>query len=428
MAEARRNPSYKIKKQTVQKVSVQKPKAQKTTAQKPATQKFVAQNSKSNSKCPVSKKCGGCKYIDMAYTKQLDIKQKAVAELLKPFAKVEPIIGMKNPLYYRNKVTAAFDRDAKGNPISGIYEENSHKVIKTDSCFLEDERADAIIVTIRSLLKSFKIKTYDEDTGYGLLRHVMVRTGKATGEVMVILVVSSPIFPSKNNFVKVLRQKHPEISTIVLNINAENTSMVLGERNITIYGKGYIKDVLCGLTFTISPGSFYQVNPVQTEVLYKKAIEYAGLTGKETVLDAYCGIGTIGLIAASKAKEVLGVELNAQAVRDARGNARANGVKNVQFFAADAGAFMTKYAADGGKIDVLFMDPPRSGSTKEFIDAVAVSAPNRIVYISCNPETLATDLKLLTQKGYKVKKAVPVDMFPMTEHCEVVCCLVPTRG
>ena len=373
--------------------------------------------------CTNAKKCGGCQYQGVPYQEQLKKKQKQVEALLKKFVKISPIIGMEEPYFYRNKVHAVFDRDRKGNIISGIYEAKSHRVVPIDECLIEDEKSQEIIRTIRKMLRSFKIKTYDEDTGYGLLRHVLVRRGFRTDEVMVVLVIGSPIFPSKNNFVKALRRVHPEISTVVLNINDRHTSMVLGEREIVIYGKGFIRDTLCGRTFRISPKSFYQVNPVQTEVLYNEAVRFAGLTGRERVIDAYCGIGTISLIAASKAKEVIGVELNKDAVRDARINARENKITNVQFRQGDAGQFMEAMAAAGERADVVFMDPPRAGSDEKFLSSLIKLCPDKVVYISCNPETLARDLEYLTKKGYGVKRVQPVDMFSFTVHVETVVLL-----
>lgn len=374
-------------------------------------------------KCKTSKKCGGCQYQGMEYSQQLRRKQKKTEDLLKKFGKVSPVIGMEQPYFYRNKVHAVLDRDRKGNIISGIYEANTHHVIPVEECLIEDKKCQEIIRTIRGMLKSFKIKTYDEDTGYGLLRHVLVRRGFQTGQIMVVLVIGSPVFPSKNNFVKSLRKTYPEISTVVLNINDKKTSMVLGERENTIYGPGYIRDILCGCTFRISPKSFYQVNPVQTEILYQTAIEYAGLTGKETVIDAYCGIGTIGLVAARKAGKVIGVELNKDAVRDARINAKENNIKNARFYQGDAGDFMVSMADAGEKADVVFMDPPRAGSTQEFLSSAVKLQPSRIVYVSCNPETLARDLKYLVKNKYQVKKIQPVDMFPFTEHIETIVLL-----
>ncbi|MDD2981457.1 MAG: 23S rRNA (uracil(1939)-C(5))-methyltransferase RlmD, partial [Hespellia sp.] len=319
--------------------------------------------------CPYMKKCGGCKYQGIPYEQQLKKKQDLINDLIRPFCQVHPIIGMKNPTHYRNKVSAAFGRLRNGTYISGVYEANSHRIVPIESCLIEDQKADEIIGTIRGMLKSFKIRTYDEDTGYGLLRHVLVRVGKTSGQVMVVLVTASPVFPSKNNFVKALRAKHPEITTIVQNINDRNTSMVLGNREINLYGKGYIEDVLCGYTFKISAKSFYQINPVQTEILYKKAIELAKLTGEERVIDAYCGIGTIGIIASKQAKEVISVELNKDAIRDALWNAKKNDIKNVTFYQADAGKFMTQMAEQGEHADVVFMDPPRSGSDEAFLES-----------------------------------------------------------
>ena len=374
-------------------------------------------------KCSVSKKCGSCQYQGIPYKEQLMTKQKKMKKLLGKFGNIKPIIGMDDPFYYRNKVHAVFDRDKKGNIICGTYEAKTHKVVPVEECMIEDKVSQEIIRTIRDMLKSFKIKTYDEDTGYGLLRHVLVRRGFSTDEIMVVLVVGSPIFPSKNNFVKALRKKYPQVTTVVLNVNDKKTSMVLGERDIVIYGKGYIRDTLCGCTFRISPQSFYQVNPVQTEILYKTAIEYAGLGRKETVIDAYCGIGTIGLVAAKRAKNVIGVELNPDAVRDARINAKENKITNVRFYQGDAGEFMENMAENGEHADVVFMDPPRTGSDKKFMSSVIKLNPSRIVYISCGPETLARDLEYLTKHGYDVRKIQPVDMFSFTDHCKNICLL-----
>ena len=370
--------------------------------------------------CPVFKQCGGCQLLDMEYEKQLEWKRNYLEEQLKGLCPVKGIIGMKDPYHYRNKVHAVFDRDRRGNIISGIYQENSHVVVPVERCLIEDQKADEIIGTIRGMLKSFKIRTYDEDTGFGLLRHVLVRRGFATGEIMVVLVTASPVFPSKNNFVKALREKHPEITTIVQNVNGRGTSMVLGEKEHVLYGKGYIEDLLCGCRFRISSKSFYQVNPVQTEVLYGKALELAGLTGKETVLDAYCGIGTIGLIASRKAGSVIGVELNKDAVKDAVNNAKINGITNAKFYCNDAGKFLVDMAERGDKVDLVIMDPPRSGSTEEFMESVARMGVKKVVYVSCNPETLGRDLRVMKKLGYGAVEGWGVDMFGGTRHVESV--------
>lgn len=373
--------------------------------------------------CRAFGECGGCQLLGIPYEEQLIQKEKEVQSLLKPYVRIQGIIGMEDPRYYRNKVNAAFTHDRQGLPLSGVYKEGTHYIIPMERCLLENQKADEIIGTIRSLLPSFKIKTYDEDTGYGLLRHVMVRVAEATGQIMVVLVLSTPVLPSKNNFVKALRKLHPEITTIVVNVNNKKTSMVLGDKEQVIYGKGYIEDQLCGLTFRISSKSFYQVNHKQTEKLYRKAIEFAGLTGRETVLDAYSGIGTIGMIAAERAGRVISVELNKDAVRDAVINAKLNGIRNIEFYQKDAGDFMRQIAGQGEKIHTVFMDPPRSGSDEVFLDALAVLAPERIVYVSCNPETLARDLGYLQKKGYRGIKGACVDMFGYTSHIETVVLL-----
>ena len=399
-------------------------------------------NHAKNSRCPISNRCGGCQYIDKSYEEQLATKSEYVKGLLREFGPIDEVIGMEQPYHYRNKVTATFHHKRNGEIVSGIYEEGSHKVLSVDDCLLENRLAQDIIDTIRGLLHSFKITVYNEDTGYGLLRHVMVRTGHATGEVMVVLVTASVIFPSKKNFAKALVGRHPEITTIVQNINEKTTSMVLGERNQTLYGKGYIEDRLCGKTFKLSPTSFYQVNAVQTEILYNKAMEFAGLSGKETVLDAYCGTGTIGIVASDYAKQVIGVELNKAAVKDAVANIKRNECKNVTVYAGDAGKFMVDIAKANAvnpgraghdentkkQIDVVFMDPPRSGSSREFLDALLVLSPKRIVYISCGPESLARDLKQLVRKqAYRVERIALVDLFPWTEHCETVVLMTRTK-
>ena len=374
-------------------------------------------------KCPVYRKCGGCEFRNITYEEQLKVKENRVRKELEGLARTEKIAGMSYPYFYRNKVNAAFQRKRDGSIVSGVYEAGTHRVVPVERCLIEDQRADRIIGTIRRLVPSFRITIYNENSGYGLLRHVMVRVGHKTGQILVTLVVTSPIFPSKNNFVKALRKEHPEITSIVLNLNEKNTSMVLGERNIVLYGKGYIEDILCGKKFRISPSSFYQINSIQTEVLYRKAIELAALTGREKVFDAYSGIGTIGIAASGSASEVTCVELNADAVRDARYNARMNGVRNIRFYQDDAGRFLERMAAAGEKVDVLFMDPPRSGSTETFIDAVSSMKPERIVYISCNPETLARDLRSFRKRGYRAGEAYPVDMFAWSGSIETVVAL-----
>ena len=373
--------------------------------------------------CPVAKKCGGCQLQNMSYPEQLSYKQAKVIRLLGKFCRVNEIIGMENPYNYRNKVQAAFGMTRGGKIISGVYQSKSHRIVCIDECRLEDKKADAIIVTIRNMMKHYRMIPYNEDTGFGFLRHVLVKRGFTSGEVMVVLVTGTPMFPGKNAFIKELLKKHPEITTIIQNINREHTSLVLGDTEKVLYGKGTIEDTLCGCVFRISAKSFYQINPVQTEKLYSTAIDYAELTGEETVIDAYCGIGTIGIIAAQKAKEVIAVEVNKDAVFDAKNNARRNDTQNIKFYCDDAGKFMTNMAADGKSADVVFMDPPRAGSDEAFLSSVVTLNPKRIVYVSCNPETQERDLKYLIKNGYKVKKIQPVDMFPHTNHVETVVLL-----
>lgn len=377
-----------------------------------------------NDRCPLYKKCGGCQLQNLSYEEQLSYKQVKAIRLLGQFAHVDEIIGMKNPTHYRNKVQAAFGTDRRGNVISGVYQSSTHKIVPVEKCMIEDEKADEIIGTIRKLMPSFKIKSFDENRGTGLVRHVLIKRGFKSGQIMVVIVTAKPMFPSRRAFVNALLQRHPEITTVIHNVNDGFTSLVLGKHSEVIYGDGKIEEQLLDCTFRISPSAFYQINPTQTEVLYSKAMEFAELSGKETVIDAYCGTGTIGIIAAKDAGNVIGVELNKDAVRDAKENARLNNVENIRFIAADAGEFMVDMAMAGNKADVVIMDPPRAGSDKKFLASVMTLAPKRIVYVSCNPETLARDLKTLTAKGkYVVKRIQPVDMFPHTNHVECVVLL-----
>lgn len=371
--------------------------------------------------CPHYKKCGGCHLQNMTYEEQLRYKQVKCVKLLGKFCHIKKIIGMENPLHYRCKVQAAFSKDRTGI-ISGVYQSSTHKIVPIDSCMIEDVKADEIIVSIRKLLKSFKLKPFDENNMTGFLRHVLVRKGYYTGQIMVVLVTGTSVFPSCRSFVNALIQRHPEITTIVQNINNKFTSLVLGDKNITLYGDGYIEDTIFDYAFRISPRSFYQVNPLMTTALYGKALEYMELTSDQTVIDTYCGTGTIGILASKNAGKVIGVELNADAVRDAKFNAKRNDIKNIEFYTADASDFMVEMAKAGEKADVIIMDPPRAGSDERFMSSVVALAPKRVVYVSCNPETLARDLRYFIKSGYNVKKIQPFDMFPHTDHVE--CCVL----
>ena len=373
-------------------------------------------------KCPHAKKCGGCQLQNMVYERQLSFKQVKVIKLLGKYRHVDEIIGMKSPYHYRNKVQAAFG-ERNGEIISGIYQSSTHKIVPVDSCLIEDQKADEIIVTIRKLVKSFKLRAFNDVTMKGFLRHVLIKRGFSSGEIMVVLVTGTMDFPKQESFVNALLTRHPDITTVVQNVNNKRTSLLLGEESRVLFGSGYIEENLCGFRFRISPKAFYQINPTQTEILYNKALEFAQLTGKETVLDAYCGTGTIGIIASPRAGQVVGVELNGDAVKDAKENAALNGVKNITFYEDDAGRFMVKAAQKGAKYDVVIMDPPRAGASLDFLKCLVTLAPKRVVYISCNPETQARDLAFLVKNGYKVKKIQPVDMFPHTEHVETVVLL-----
>lgn len=374
--------------------------------------------------CPAFSRCGGCTLQHASYEKQLAMKQNAAVKLLGGFAPVSEIIGMQEPYHYRHKIHASFYRSRHGMEL-GIYEENTHKVVSVSDCAIQNKTANAVLRTLRKLADEFRLTAYNEDTKQGLLRHVLIRCGCATGQIMVVLVLGTTNFPGRSHFVEKLHAAHPEITTIVQNINNQKTSMVLGDRESVLYGNGYIEDMLCGLSFRISPKSFYQVNPEQTEALYRTAIAFAGLTGKETVLDAYCGTGTIGLIAAGNAARVIGVESSAAAVRDAVINAKTNNIANADFVQADAAEYIQKAlkASSSPRPDVIILDPPRTGATEAFLKSAAAACPSRIVYVSCNMETQARDLKVLVQSGYRAVRIQPVDLFPWTGHVECVTLL-----
>ena len=372
--------------------------------------------------CPVAKWCAGCHMQNLPYKRQLQVKQGRVVRLLGRFHKVSPIIGMDNPLHYRCKIQSAFTSDRSGRILSGVYQSSTGKVVAVDSCLIEDRRAAPVLTAVRGLMREMKLQPYDSATGRGLLRHVLVRVGFFSGQIMVVLVTGTPIFPLKKRFAAELVRRCPQITTVVMNINRDYDGLMLGPSEQVLYGPGAIEDTLCGRTFRISPRSFYQVNPVQTQVLYEKAVELARLDGTQTVLDAYCGTGTIGIVASGQAGQVIGVEQNPDAVKDAVGNARRNGVHNAEFFQGDAGLVMQDLARSGGRLDVVFLDPPRAGADRRFLSSLLKAAPERIVYISCNPDSLARDLQVLRQ-AYAVQCIQPVDLFPFTNHVECIAAL-----
>lgn len=372
--------------------------------------------------CPYARRCGGCQLLHLPYPQQLDHKQKTVQQLLGAFGPVRPIIGMSCPLHYRCKVQAAFGAGRGGRVVSGTYEAGSHRLVPVEHCLLEDKNASIILSTVRILCEQMRIPPFDDRTGRGVLRHVLIRKGYTTGQVLVVLVTGTPYFPGSRQFVRTLCARHPEIIGVVQNINGRYTSMVLGRQEKLMFGRSFIEDSLCGLTFRISAQSFYQINPPQAAVLYETAVNGVRLSGHERILDAYCGTGTIGLVAARHAAQVLGIELNRNAVRDAVANARRNDIRNARFLCDDASRAIEQLAESGQTVDVVLMDPPRSGSNIRFLNSLIHLAPARVAYISCNPETQRRDL-LALQKQYRVIYTQPVDLFPHTQHIETVAIL-----
>ena len=373
--------------------------------------------------CDVYKKCSGCQLTNLSYEEQLSFKMKKVISLLGRFSHVEEIIGMETPIHYRNKMQAVFDMDSHKHPISGVWQTEAQRVVKTDSCLIENEKALWIVRAARGMIKDFGIYVYDRKTRKGSLRHIMVRNGEVSGEYMVVLVTAPGKSGRLREFASAIVKRFPDIKTVVQLENSTDIPLWMEEKENVLYGKGYIEDTLCSRKFKISPRSFYQINHTQTEVLYNKAIEFAELKDSDIVIDAYCGIGTIGIIAAKNAGTVYGVETVADAVKNARENCALNGVQNYKVEKGDAGKFMTRLAEKGEKINVVFTDPPRAGCSKEFLNSLVKLSPERVVYVSCNPDTLARDLDFLRKNKYSVEKIQPVDMFPHTKHCEVVCSL-----
>lgn len=378
---------------------------------------------KNEIKCEIYKKCSGCQLMNLDYESQLALKQKTIRELLGKFDHVNKIIPMENPYHYRNKVQAIMRFDTRTKrAYTGIFQSTRNAVIPAKECLIEDELLHKITGTVLRLCKRLSIPVCDYK-GKGFLKSVSLRYAFATGEVMLTLISTSDRFPQSEDFVSRIRKAHPEIKTIVLNINPSGIPLTFGNKEKILFGEGYITDILCNKTFRISPQSFYQINPVGTEILYSKAIEFASLKGTETVVDAYCGIGTIGICASDKIKRLIGIEQNASAVRDANINAELNNIQNAEFFCGDSGEIMQKIENSGVKIDVVFMDPSRAGADRRFLNAIRNVAPEKIVYISCNPETLARDLSYLS-KDYRITKIQPVDMFPMTKHIETIVLLI----
>ncbi len=377
--------------------------------------------------CPLFGKCGGCDYVNETYDYELMMKWLREDKLLGRYGRVEKVLSSPSLTGYRCKVQAVCGRDRDGKFITGQYRKGSHHLFPIRSCSLEDGMATAVLQTVRQMATRFSISPFDEDRGTGDLRHILIRTGWKTRETMVVLVTAKKDFPHKDDFVSAIHQKNPNVVTVVQVINNEKTSMVIPKdsEEIILWGKGYIVDNLCGLDFRISAKSFYQVNPEMAERLYEIAMNMARLRPTDTVIDAYCGTGTIGLVAASRGvKEVIGIESNPDAVKDAKLNAEANEISNARFIVDDASKWLKSAQKEGQKCDVLFLDPPRAGSSEEFLAAAGRMEPEVIVYISCNPETLARDLRYIVRfLPYKVLGIQPVDLFPGSESIETVVLL-----
>jgi 23S rRNA (uracil1939-C5)-methyltransferase len=377
--------------------------------------------------CPIFKSCGGCTLQHMTYKEQLAFKTRVVRDNLERIGKcrnvtVHEAIGMENPYNYRNKVQFPVGSDG-GSPQIGFYSKRSHRIVETPNCSIQQEIGDLIRTKVRELMVEYKIPAYNEETGKGLLRHVMIRSSKKSGQVMVVFVVNGKSIPGSNSIVTELTREFPQIASIAVNINQKKTNVILGTESRTIFGADQIEDYIGDISFQISPLSFYQVNPVQTEVLYGKALEYAMLSGNETVFDLYCGIGTITLFLAQKAKKVYGVEIVPEAIEDAKRNAVNNGITNTEFFVGEAEKVIPDLYKEGITADVVVVDPPRKGCDETLLETLVKMAPERIVYVSCNPATLARDVNYLEAHGFVAKEAQPVDMFPWTEHVECVTLL-----
>ena len=386
-----------------------------------------------NPDCDTYNRCGGCclRHIDYEYT--LKIKKNIVENVLRKqgldYIKVNDVLGMKKPYYYRNKLQYPLGLDKANNKVMGVFEERSHNVINTEKCMIQNKLIQSIANDIFTFIKNNNISVYNEKSLKGIVRHIIIRVGIKTNEVMCTLVLNEDKIEKEveEKFVEYITKRYSQIKTIIKNINSRNTNVILGDKNIVLYGNGYIYDDILGYKFKISNMSFYQVNPVQTEVLYLKAIEYASLKGEETIFDLYCGIGTIGICASKKSKKLYGIETIKEAIDDARENAKINNISNAEFFVGDVEKKLPEFIKKNNiKPDVIFIDPPRKGCDKTAIYTILNIVPKKIVYVSCNPSTLARDLKMFEEK-YDIKEITPVDMFPFTSHVEV-CALLELKN
>lgn len=378
------------------------------------------------SECPYFKQCGGCLFQDYSYEKEKEHKRLLIQNQLHKITGVDanahPTIGMKEPTHYRNKIQLHFGKDKNGSTVLGFYKEGTHVVFPVKKCLIEDGRAADISSQILALVRDLEIPPYEEETDTGELKHLLIRTSYHKKQVLCVLVTKDLNFTNRDKLIMMIQRCCPQITTLVQSVNGKKTNVILGNKEVVLYGPGYIEDELCGLSFKISARSFYQVNPEMTEILYKKAMELADLKKEDVILDAYSGIGTIGLIASKYAQKTISVELVPEAVKDSIENAKRNGIRNFEAHEDDATSFIQKYAKLGMKVDVLFMDPPRKGSTPEFLEAIKELKPRKVLYIACGPSSLARDLKELLS-DYSIDAIQPVDMFPRTAHVETVVLL-----
>ncbi|EMT44925.1 23S rRNA (uracil(1939)-C(5))-methyltransferase RlmD [Anoxybacillus flavithermus] len=374
--------------------------------------------------CPIYKQCGGCQLQHIRYEGQLKAKYKHVKEVLARIGKIEhatvhPVLGMNDPWRYRNKAQVPVG-EREGGLVAGFYKERSHDIIDMDACLIQQEMNDIVVQTVKQICEQYNIPAYNEQTHKGVLRHIMARYGATTKEVMVVLITRTEELPHKKKIVEAIVQRVPNVKSIVQNINPKRTNVIMGEHTRVLWGSEYMYDYIGDIRFAISARSFYQVNPEQTKVLYEKALQYAELTGKETVIDAYCGIGTISLFLAKNARKVYGVEIVPEAIADAKRNAELNGMTNVEFAVGEAEVIIPKWYEQGVRADCIVVDPPRKGCDESLLQTMITMKPERIVYVSCNPATLARDLRILEDGGYKTIEVQPVDMFPHTMHVECV--------
>lgn len=416
-----------------ERVLVRVNQVKKTYAQAELLEIIQVHENRVEPKCSIFKECGGCQSQHLSYSAQLRLKEQQVRD---QFARIggmsdvtiHPIIGMEEPWIYRNKAQVPFGHDKQGNVIAGFYASQSHEIIDLEECYIQHPDNDAAIRYIKGLIQELGISIYDETSHHGILRHLMVRIGVHTKEMMIVLVTHGRKLPHKESLVKRIQEAFPQCKSIIQNINDRQTNVILGRENILLYGRDVIYDLIGDIRFAISPHSFFQVNPVQTKVLYHQVQKYAQLTGQETVIDAYCGIGTIALYVAQKAKQVYGVEIVPEAIQDAKKNAKLNQIEHAQFEMGAAEQVMPKWLQQGIRPEVIIVDPPRKGCDPALLDAATGMAPERIVYVSCNPATLARDAKYLYELGYHVREVQPIDMFPQTGHVECVALISPVES